>query len=181
MTPKQKAWADAYMICLNATEAARTAGYSGDDKALASRGYENVRKREIRAYMDDVLTEQAMSKAEVLGRLAAMARGDIGDFIDPESMTVNLRTAKARGISHLVKKLKQTIILNEKTETQTEIFEFELHDPQSALVHLGKAHGLFKDKQEWDGTLAITWQEPIGADDDIGIGSEELPNTHQTT
>lgn len=50
LTEKQRRFVEAYMgeADGNATEAARIAGYSGDEAALAVRGSENVRKRKIR-------------------------------------------------------------------------------------------------------------------------------------
>ena len=42
LTPKQKAFADEYLICGNVTEAAKKAGYSG--KTAAVIGNENLKK-----------------------------------------------------------------------------------------------------------------------------------------
>lgn len=46
LTPKQQAFVDAYAG--NATDAARKAGYQGNDATLAQVGYENLRKPEVR-------------------------------------------------------------------------------------------------------------------------------------
>lgn len=160
LTGKQKAFADHYVATLNATEAARRAGYKGkDDNSLSQIGYENLRKPEIRAYIDELLDAQNMSTQEVIGRLVAQGRSDIGDFIDPATMTLNLRYAQERGISHLIKKIKQTIITTD--EQQTEIFEFELYDAQKALEHLGKAKNLFGQKVELTGKDGAPLQAPV--------------------
>jgi phage terminase small subunit len=47
LTPKQRAFVIAYRTSGNATEAARTAGYSGNDVTLASVGHENLKKPQI--------------------------------------------------------------------------------------------------------------------------------------
>lgn len=49
LTPKQKAFADEYIICGNATEAARRAGYS--KKTARQIGTENLTKPSISAYI----------------------------------------------------------------------------------------------------------------------------------
>lgn len=51
MTEKQRRFVEAYMgtAAGNATEAARIAGYAGDDAALAVRGSECVRNRKVAA------------------------------------------------------------------------------------------------------------------------------------
>lgn len=160
LTGKQKAFAEYYVATLNATESARRAGYKAkDDNSLSTIGYENLRKLEIRAYIDELLDAQNMSTQEIIGRLVSQARSDVGDFIDPTSMTLNFRYAQERGISHLIKKIKQTLITNE--DQQTEIFEFELYDAQKALEHLGKAKNLFGQKVELTGKDGAPLQAPV--------------------
>jgi hypothetical protein len=92
--------------------------------------------------------EDAMSSEEVLHRLAEHARGDIGDFIAPATLTLDLELAKANGNTRLIKKIKQTLVTRTvgDEEQQTEIFEFELYDAQKALALLGKYHKLFVDR-----------------------------------
>lgn len=55
LTEKQRRFVEAYMgeACGNATEAARLAGYSGDDDTLSSTGYENLRKPQIQKAIDE--------------------------------------------------------------------------------------------------------------------------------
>jgi len=168
LTGKQKAFVDAYAQTLNATESARRAGYAGDDNTLAVIGHGNLRNHKIQSAIDELLRGQSLSRDEVLGRLSAHARGDIGDFIDPATLTLDIKKAKEAGITHLIKKIKQTItIVTDKDgeERQTEIFEFELHDPQKALVHLGKAYAMFTDKVAHEGEVTFTWEDMMRRDD----------------
>ena len=55
MTPKQKRFCDEYLIDTNATQAAIRAGYS--EKTAYSIGEENLKKPDIRAYIDERLAE----------------------------------------------------------------------------------------------------------------------------
>lgn len=52
LTPKQKAFADEYMICGNATEAARRAGYS--EKYAGCNADKLLKNTKITAYMSEV-------------------------------------------------------------------------------------------------------------------------------
>lgn len=154
LTNKQQLFVEHYLTCLNAAEAARRAGYSA--KTARAIGCENLTKPDIKAAIDERLKEAAMSADEVLRRLADHARGTLEDFIsgqsfimpDKEDMSdddadvatgpyVDLEKARLLGKLHLLKKFKV-----DKDGSIT----IELHDPQAALVQLGRYHGLFLDK-----------------------------------
>lgn len=152
LTARQKKFIAEYVQCLNASEAARRAGYS--EKTAYSIGSENLRKPEIYNEVQRLFKEHAMSPEEIVGRLAAQARGDVGDFLDPDTMTIDWKRAKEAGKTHLIKKLKQTTTTytDKNGDGQdTHIFEFALHDSQSALVHLGKTLAMFVNRQEVTG------------------------------
>src|SRR5262245_1998959 len=147
LSDKQRAFIEHYLTCWNASEAARRAGYSA--KTAASIGHENLTKPEIAHAIDARLAELKMSADEVLTRLADHARCSLEDFLSPGG---NLDLAKARdgGKLHLIKKHRETRRYF-KGELSEETVEIELHDAQAALVHLGKHHKLFTDKQEISG------------------------------
>lgn len=143
---KQKLFAEEYVICLNGTLAAERAGYDAvNRRTLASIASENLRKPDIRAYIDKLLSEKAMSREEILGRLAAQARGDIGDLLDATG-NLDLRVARESGMSHLIKEIELTTTIYEDKEVHTS--KVKIHDPQAALVHLGRALAMFTDKTE---------------------------------
>ena len=78
MTPKQKLFADNYIILQDATKAAIKAGYS--EKSARSIGCENLTKPHIRAYIDERMEEHESkliaTQAEVLKHLTAVLRGE---------------------------------------------------------------------------------------------------------
>jgi phage terminase small subunit len=78
VTPKQKRFCDEYLIDTNATQAAIRAGYS--EKTAYSIGEENLRKPEIRAYIDERLAEMESktiaSATEVMQYLTSVLRGE---------------------------------------------------------------------------------------------------------
>lgn len=142
LSAKHLRFIDEYLIRLNATQAYIAAGYA--EKGARHNASRLITKDNVRAEIKRRM-EDAMSSEEVLHRLADHARGDIGDFVDPGTLTVNMAQAKEAGITHLIKKIKQTIVTRD--DQQTEIFEFELYDAQKALALLGKKHKLFADRK----------------------------------
>lgn len=59
LTPKQSAFCREYFIDLNATQAAKRAGYKGNTATLSSVGYENLSKPQIVAVMDAFFERKA--------------------------------------------------------------------------------------------------------------------------
>ena len=78
LTPKQKRFADEYLIDLNATQAAIRAGYS--PKTAYSIGNENLNKPELKVYIDEQLEKLHSAKTadtqEVLEYLTSVMRGE---------------------------------------------------------------------------------------------------------
>lgn len=143
LNAKQEMFVSEYLKCWNATQAAIAAGYS--KKTAYSQGSRLLKNDEIASYVRARIEENAMSAVEVLARLADHARGDFGELVDPATLTLDWRMAKAQGKTRLIKKLKQTTVISGE-DKQTDIFEFEMYDAQAALVHLGKHLGLFTEK-----------------------------------
>ncbi len=81
LTPKQKAFADAYIETGNQTEAARRAGYS--EKCAYSIGNENLSKPEVSAYIKERMAEleaqRVASADEVMRFFSSVMRGEVKD------------------------------------------------------------------------------------------------------
>lgn len=171
LTPKQQAFIDAYLVNgFNATQAAITAKYSR--KTARSIGYENLTKPHIRAVIDASLKAYSMGPEEVLSRLTAHARGDIGDVWNEKKGGVDWSKARRLGVTSLIKRVKrrtrrETVTVDDELVTVDTIEEeIEFHDAQAALVQLGKAHGLFVDKMEHMGDVGLSWKDVIKAAQD---------------
>lgn len=143
---RQRVFVEAYLKSWNATRAAIAAGYSR--KSARQIGTENLSKPSIQAAIQARVREISMSADEVLIRLAQQARANFGDFIDPDSLSLDLKKAARAKKLHLIKKFEVTTITRD--DTQIETVKLELYDAQAALVHLGKHHGLFKDRVQVD-------------------------------
>jgi phage terminase small subunit len=140
---KQTVFVEEYLKCWNSSEAARRAGYNGRSNQIGSRLLTNV---DIKAEIDARIAELKMSTDEVLVRLADQARGSHADFTE-----VNLREdLKDHPKAHLVKTVISDVYEDSKGKIHHKL-RFELYDAQAALVHIGKAHGLFADRVEHSG------------------------------
>lgn len=134
LTGRQQAFVSAYLQCLNATESARLAGYTGDDRTLAVTGHRLLRNANVRAEIDRVLSEQVMSAHEVLRRQTEIASLDVTDFFDFSGNLPMFKPdkAKERGVMHLIKSFK---VSNKE-------FKIEFYDAQRAQETLAKYHDL---------------------------------------
>ncbi len=131
LTAKQRAFVEHYLVCWNASEAARRAGYRGKANVVGPRLLANV---SIRALVDARLAEMAMSANEVLARLSDEAAGDLDYFLNGQGLDFD--KARKAGKMHLLKSFSVT----------AEGFRIEIHDAQAAKVHLGRHYGLFGER-----------------------------------
>lgn len=81
LTPKQKAFADEYIKCGNATEAARKAGYS--EKTANTIAAQNLAKLSISQYINERLKkieeDRVASADEVMRFFSSVMRGEVAD------------------------------------------------------------------------------------------------------
>ena len=87
LTPKQKAFADEYLICGNATEAARKAGYN--PKSARQIATENLSKPSISAYIakrqKQIEDSRIADIKEVMEFYSAVLRGEVKDQFDMDA------------------------------------------------------------------------------------------------
>lgn len=137
LTLKQQRFINAYLgeAKGNATQAARLAGYSGDDHALRVQGARTLANASVRAHVDEVLQAEALSAAEVLRELTAVATAPTEHF-----MTV------VRGPE-----------VDEETGEEIAPMQVRLDygSKVKSLELLGKFHKLFTDKIDHTGDLVI--------------------------
>lgn len=166
LTYKQRIFVAAYLGQAggNATEAARIAGYSWPEK----QGYQLLGKTSIKAAVATKLAQVAMSSDEVLARLSDMASADVAEFLDIKddgSFDIDVKGAKRRGKTHLIKKL---------TPTKFGL-AIELHDSQAALEKLGRYYGVFNRDANQGVTLDARQADALLelAEGDAGVGDDD--------
>lgn len=95
LTPKQKAFADEYLKCGNATEAAKRSGYN--EKSARYIGCENLTKPNISAYIAERQKQIDDSRiadiTEVLQFFSSVMRGEVKDQFDFEAALSDRITA----------------------------------------------------------------------------------------
>ena len=168
LTPKEQLFVDGYLAGarFNATEAMRLAGYKGSAGVLGVSGHRLLRKAKIAALILERLNEHAMSANEVLARLSKQARGSLADVLNEEG-NFDLAALRQSGFHDLLKKLKikKTVRHDGRGRAADKIeevtHELEIHDPQAALVHLGRFHKLFVDRHEVTGKNGIPLIPPV--------------------
>ena len=132
LTLKQKKFADEYIISGNATQSAIKAGYK--EKTAYKTGAENLRKPQIKNYIDERLKEIESDKIadqqEVLKYLSAVMRGEMTE-----------QTLKSIG---------------ESGQVITEI-DVGAKDRIKAAELLGKRYRLWTDKSEVEVTGAVVF------------------------
>lgn len=87
LTPKQKAFADEYLICGNITEAAKKAGYS--EKTAAVIGNENLKKPNVIEYIAErqkqIDDSRIADVKEVMEFYSSVLRGEVKDQFDMDA------------------------------------------------------------------------------------------------
>jgi len=168
LTGKQRVFVEAYLDCLNATEAARRAGY----QQPMQQGSRLLRNVEVRTATDAGLRERAMGKDEVLARLAEMARADMRDFVETEDTeegdgTPRLVVRKSAPL-HLIKEMEVTRTTRRASDGEDLLYDtkikIKLHDAKAALDTLARVYRLVSDG---DGaTLSVTAEQLAQMSDD---------------
>jgi len=153
LSKKHSAFVDEYLRLFNGTRAymriyprasARSAGVNAAKLLGSASVSEAIKER---------LKEAHVGADEVLKILADMARGDIGEFLSKEGagFDIDLKDAKARGLTKLIKRIKQkTTIFLAKGESgedrEVHDLEIELYDAQAAAEKIGRHLDLFPNK-----------------------------------
>ncbi len=135
LTMKQHKFCEAWIANNgNGTDAARKAGYEGDDNSLAVQSYENLRKPNIQSYILMRYRQSVMTADEALYRLSAFGRGNITDFLD-----LSIEDLKKHPQAFLIKKLELDIafpVEGEGGKPTPFVKRIELHDPRASIVNV---------------------------------------------
>lgn len=142
LTEKQARFVAEYLVDLNATEAAKRAGYS--EKTAYSIGFENLRKPEIQEAIQLAMDARAkrteISQDRVLKELAAIGFSKATDFVKiTQSGVVQLTPTDTLGD-------EQKRAISSIKEGKFGV-ELRLHDKLRALQMIGEHIGMFTGKE----------------------------------
>jgi hypothetical protein len=139
LTLLQKRCAEHYAETGIAAEAARRAGYKcTTDNSYASMAKQALALPHVKAYLEQVLEEQTLSRTEVLRRISDHATASVDIFLSFDEVGkayIDLDKARRDGKLHLIKKVKQT----------HNGLEVELVDSQKALSDLLRVYTAAED------------------------------------
>lgn len=140
LSSQQRVFLVEYLLTGNATRAAEAAGYKYPDK----QGPRLRHNEKIQAAIDEYFHQQEMSAGEVIARLSQQAKAEYGRYlrwdIKQNEVVCDLEKLLADGLGHLIKKVGY-----ERTGSETAVQVVEFYDAHTALVDVGRYHGLFKD------------------------------------
>ena len=161
LTEKQARFVSEYLVDLNATEAAKRAGYS--EKTAYSIGFENLKKPEIQEEIQDAMDNRAkrtmITQDKVLQELARVAFANGTDFARVVSSEVPVTSVDEEGNLQQVMRRVQRVELVDTDAIDLEKraaiagikegkhgIEVNSYDKVKALELLGKHLGLFDGK-----------------------------------
>lgn len=149
LTPKERAFLINYLAGETQVKAAATAGYKQPEK----QGWRLANSPKIRAAIDEILTAQEMPRLKVIALLSQHADAAYAPYLRAKGgrLSVDLDNLIADGLGHLIKGVKET--------RYGQAVEF--YDAQTALVQMGRYHGLFTDNVNNSGELEVKVKEPV--------------------
>ncbi|KXU99245.1 terminase [Gluconobacter potus] len=165
LTPKQARFVEEYLVDLNATQAATRAGYSAKTaEQQASRLLVNVKVADAIASAQAKRSKRTeITQDRVLQELAKLGFGDIRDIFSedgslrhPKDMDADA-AARISSIEVVVKPVPGT-----QGQEVEHVAKIKAWDKLGALTQIGRHLGMFKDKLETSGEIAIN----ITSDDD---------------
>lgn len=142
-TDRQQRFIEEYTVDCNKTQAAIRAGYAKEYAAQeGSRLYRNVKIREA---IKKRLDELAMSAEEALKRLADIAQSDLSPFYVEREIERDGRKFKFMDLDLTTEDAQQNLHKIKAIVPSQHGTKIVLHDQQSALETILKAHGRLKD------------------------------------
>ncbi|GAB3341903.1 hypothetical protein GCM10027299_56260 [Larkinella ripae] len=148
LTARQRKFVEVFCDCLNATKAARAAGYSYANARIIGR--QNLTKLNIAASIEQRMAKSVMTPQEAAYRLTQIGRGTFGHFLAVDPITnlvrIDLSTADAQQNTHLLKKVKQrrTVRYTKGGEiVESTYTEIELYDALDAVWKILQLHTRF--------------------------------------
>ncbi len=154
LTPKQAAFVAEYLVDLNASAAARRAGYS--EKTADRTGYENLRKPEIASAIQQAMTARAerteITADRVLQELAKLAFSNMHDYIcttpagDAFVDLSNLTRDQAAALTEVT--VEDYLDGRGDDARDVRRVKIKLADKKGSLELLGKHLKLFADRTE---------------------------------
>jgi phage terminase small subunit len=176
LTAKQQTFVEEYLVDLNATQAAIRAGYSA--KTAEQQGPRLLGNVEVQAAVQaamaarsertEITQDMVLRELAKIGfadiRRAVIWRANVTGMVQEDDGTERLAVTNEVQLVDSDKLDDQTAgAVAEVSQTAQGGLKIKLHDKQAALVNIGRHLGMFKDKVEHSGGVALV---PMQTGDD---------------
>ena len=154
LTPKQAKFVEEYLVDMNATAAARRAGYA--EKSAKDIGYENLTKPHIQQNLvrrqKQLQDKIHVRQDRVLLELACLAFYNVQDMVDENNVPLpvhEMSEQTARSIVSIKQTVRETTFTNPdggQGEAVTTTTEYKMANKDAALDKLGRHFGIYKEE-----------------------------------
>ncbi len=159
LTPKQARFVEEYLLDLNATAAAKRAGYS--ERTAKQQGQRLLTNVDVQAAVTEAQkarSERTNTEAdEVVLELKRLAFSNIRQYVEwgPDGVKLKDSTGLNDAASCCIAEVSET--KSEKGGT----VKFKLHDKRGALTDLMRHLGLFNDNLNLGGSIGLRWEDVL--------------------
>ncbi len=159
LTPKQARFVEEYLLDLNATAAAKRAGYS--EKTAKQQGQRLLTNVDVQAAVTEAQkarSERTNAEADdVVLELKRLAFSNIRQYVEwgPDGVKLKDSTGLDDTASRCIAEVSET--KSEKGGT----VKFKLHDKRGALTDLMRHLGLFTDNLNLGGSVGLRWEDAL--------------------
>ena len=145
LTYKEKLFGD--FFCTNGFiqwRAAESAGYQGSKETLYVRGSENLKKPNVRAYIDTKLDEMTLDVEQSIAEVSNIAKGEAAYYLN-EDGSIDMEGLKESGLIRNIHTIS-TRTRHHQDDSTTEHRTVKLLNRRQALQDLLKVHDKIKPK-----------------------------------
>jgi phage terminase small subunit len=159
LNARQARFVEEYLIDLNATAAAKRAGYSA--KTAYSQGERLLKHVEVAAAVEEAKATRSrrteIDQDEVLREIHRLGFSNIADYVEwgPDGVRLKESTDMSDEALRCVLEVSET-----KTDKGGTV-KFKLHDKKGSLELLGRHLGLFKDNLNLGGSVGLRWEDAL--------------------
>ena len=161
LTKKRQRFVEEYLVELNATKAAESAGYSS--KTARSQGQRLLTNVDIQEAIQVAMAARSertqVNADDVFRELAQIAFSDMQNYATwgPQGVSIKESSELPPGASAAVMEVSETVSYDKDGGTRSATTKFKLHDKKGALDSLAKHLGMFVERAE----VIVEEREPI--------------------
>ena len=157
LTPKQAAFVDEYLIDLNATAAAKRAGYKDPNIGRQLITKNNVAEA-IRERKQDLALRNQIEQDQIIQELVKLAFSNMTDFVSwgPDGVILKNSDEFNANQAACVSEITETVSKHGKT------VRIKLHSKEKALELLGRHLGIWDQDKENEEKLTVIFEQHIG-------------------